>query len=266
MNYKLLFPTYRNRYLFVEKQLNTLLGQGKFGRILNLGTGEGDYDPMIATYADKLIACDINERDIAFARQLNSHLANVEYRVENALSLSFDDNTMDAVVSVDVIEHVGEPWTMLAEVARVLKPGGYALITFPQLFFPWTYDPINRLLSFFTDRRIAQGAYAFGHTYLIDPGEFANKSKASGLRVLDEVPLTGHWAALPEMYWTGLVQRLLKDNAANVESTSRRRIIMRPGLKPPGAVVITDFWCSLDRQLAGRGKYSVGRGFVLKKD
>ncbi len=167
MNYKLLFPTYRNRYLFVRRNLKRLSQDRRFEKALNLGTGEGDYDPMISQYCEELISCDINEQDIDYARQLNAGLKNVIYRVEDALNLSFPDNHFDLITSVDVIEHVGQPERMIEEVQRVLKPNGIALITFPSLDFPLTYDPINRVLSWFSKKRIPQGAYAFGHEYLV---------------------------------------------------------------------------------------------------
>jgi len=52
-------------------------------------------------------------------------------RHEDAEALSFPDGHFDAVVSCDVLEHVNEPERALREVARVLRPGGQALMTFP---------------------------------------------------------------------------------------------------------------------------------------
>ncbi|MCB0542446.1 MAG: class I SAM-dependent methyltransferase, partial [Saprospiraceae bacterium] len=93
MNYKLLFPTYRNRYLFIQKSLERLSAGHQLVRALNLGAGEGDYDSMIAGYCGHLVSCDINEQDINYARELNAGVPNLEYRVEDALNLSFEDNT-----------------------------------------------------------------------------------------------------------------------------------------------------------------------------
>jgi 2-polyprenyl-3-methyl-5-hydroxy-6-metoxy-1,4-benzoquinol methylase len=120
MNYKLLFPTYRNRYLFIKNCLRKYEGNG-FTNALNLGTGEGDYDPMIALSCKKLTSCDINENDIAFASKLNEGLKNTEYRVENALDLTFGQSSFDMLVSVDVMEHVGEPEKMTSEIGRILN-------------------------------------------------------------------------------------------------------------------------------------------------
>ena len=262
MNYKLLFPTYRNRYRFVRENLDRFFTSRRAGRALNLGTGEGDYDPMIAARCEELVSCDINERDIAFARELNAELDNVEYRIENALDLSFPDHHFDLLISVDVMEHVGEPHQMTREIARVLRPGGLAFITFPQTHFPWTYDPVNRLLG---RRAIAQGAYAFGHEYLVDPRKFQDWAEELNVEVLDEKALSGHAVALSEMYWTGLIQSIFKDNARNVREDTERRGKLRPSTKEPALVKLTDAFIDVDHKLFGRSKYSVGRGFVLRK-
>ncbi len=109
MNYKLLFPTYRNRFQFIRRHLNRLDAGPQPGKALNLGAGEGDYDAMIAKHCRELVSCDINEQDVAYAKALNHEVPNVEYRVENALNLTFPDNTFDLLLSMEVIEHVGDP-------------------------------------------------------------------------------------------------------------------------------------------------------------
>ncbi|MBR9921645.1 MAG: methyltransferase domain-containing protein [Bacteroidetes bacterium] len=262
MNYKLLFPTYRNRYLFARRCLKSY---GPLGHGLNLGTGEGDYDPMVAEYCDSLVSCDINPRDVAFAERLNKDLTKVTYQVEDALDLSFADETFDFVLSIDVMEHVGKPERMLEEIKRVLKPGGLAFISFPQYFFPWTYDPINKVLRKFGGRKIMQGAHAFGHEYLIKGIDFRQWAAGNELEVLEEQNLSGHLVALSEMYYTGWIQKIFKDNAGNHTSdeNSKKRSL-RPSLKEPGLVKLTDGFIRLDKNLFGRSKFSVGKGFVVR--
>jgi len=265
MNYKLLFPTYRNRYLFVRRNLERLTQGQRFEKALNLGTGEGDYDPMISTFCEKLISCDINEQDIAYASQLNSGLDNVTYRVEDALNLSFPDNHFDLITSVDVIEHVGKPERMIEEVQRVLKPDGIALITFPSLDFPLTYDPVNRVLSWFSKKRIAQGAYAFGHEYLVSKKEFRQWSARHRLNVLIEQNLSGYIIGLLEMYWTGIVQRIFKANATNLQRQPEKGIALRPSTREPFLTKLTDLIITIDHALFYRAAHSVGKGFIIKK-
>lgn len=265
MNYKLLFPTYRNRYLFVKENLAYFGTNKTFAKTLNLGTGEGDYDPMIAARTKTLISCDINENDIRFARALNADLKNTSYQTEDALQLSFADDSFDLLVSVDVMEHVGQPERMTEEIGRVLRPGGLAFITFPQLFFPWTYDPINRILSKVTDKKISQGAYAFGHEYLINGEDFKHWATKNGLEVLKEKNLSGYFTAASEVYWTGIIQSIFKDNAGNVSGQEEKKMKLRPSTNEPGLVALTDAFIRLDYALFKNSKYSVGKGFVVRK-
>lgn len=46
-----------------------------------------------------------------------------------ARELPFDDATFDVVVSTEMLEHDPTPWLSMAEMGRVLKPGGHLLIT-----------------------------------------------------------------------------------------------------------------------------------------
>ena len=62
MSYKLLFPTYRTRFLFVREALEGL--GGSLPQMLNLGCGEGDIDRVLKRYCDALYACDINAGSI----------------------------------------------------------------------------------------------------------------------------------------------------------------------------------------------------------
>ncbi|MBI5913821.1 MAG: methyltransferase domain-containing protein [Bacteroidetes bacterium] len=262
MNYKLLFPTYRNRYLFIRENLAKFGRSDKFANALNLGTGEGDYDPMIAANCERLTACDINENDIAFARQMNADVPNLRYQIEDALNLSFPENTFDLLTTVDVMEHVGKPQRMTEEIARVLRPGGLAFVTFPQTNFPWTYDPINRLLG---RRAMGQGAYAFGHEYLVDPQQFKEWAEQCGLEVLTEKNLSGYLVALMEMYWTGIIQRLFKENAGNISGREEKKVKLRPSTSEPLLTKLTDAFIALDFALFKKSKYSVGKGFVVRK-
>ncbi|MCB0546100.1 MAG: methyltransferase domain-containing protein [Phaeodactylibacter sp.] len=265
MNYKLLFPTYRNRYLFVQRNLERLSRERRFERALNLGAGEGDYDSMIAGYCGHLVSCDINERDIDYARELNEGVPNLEYRVEDALNLSFPDNSFDLVISVEVIEHVGQPERMVEEIQRVLKPDGLALITFPSLDFPFTYDPVNRLLSYFTNKKISHGAYAFGHEYLISKTDFRSWSQKNQMLVVQERNLSGHLIGLLEMYWTGLIQRIFKANATNISSHKDKKLALRPSTKGPFLTKLTDLVIAIDDAMFRHARRSVGKGFIIQK-
>lgn len=269
MNFKHLFPTFRNRYRFVESRLKTLSAAGyDFAQALNLGTGEGDYDRMIAAYCRELTACDINPDDVAHAARLNNDVLNLRYEVNDALALSYPDAHFDLAISCEVIEHVGDTARMLSELGRVLKPGGIAIMTFPSHEFPFTYDPINRIGQWLgrDEYLISQGAYAFGHEYLIRSDRFRREAQKAGLRIREWTPLSGYLSGLLEMYWTGWVQALFKKNNRNLTEQAEGRFKIRPNDARPHALArITDAIIALDRTLfLGKGN-SVGKGVMLER-
>jgi ubiquinone/menaquinone biosynthesis C-methylase UbiE len=265
LNYKLLFPTYRTRFCFLREVLESLRTQEScLERVLHLGTGEGDYDRTIQSYAGKLVSCDINRRDIEFARQLNSDLPQIEYKLEDAQSLSFQDSSFDLVISIDVLEHVEDSQAMVKEIDRVLKPGGLAIISFPSLDFPFTYDPLNRVLARF-GTHLPVGAYGFGHFKLLNSQDFAQMVQDTHLTIVQENRLTGYLAALTEMYWPGLLQKVWKANSSNQPQAGRGGFQLRPTNQEPPLLFLTDALITLDRLLFGRSRASVGLAYILCK-
>jgi len=275
MNFKFLFPTFRNRYLFVKKRLETYASNstetGTVDKALNLGTGEGDYDRMVAGYCTQLIGCDVNEEDLVHARSLNSSVPNLQYELNNALDLTYPDGAFGLIVSCEVIEHVGQPEKMVQEMARVLRSGGLAILTFPSREFPITYDPINRfwqLLRKPADKEnlISQGAYAFGHDYLIGSADFKKWAEGAGFEILEFNGLSHHLVGILEIYWTGIVQSIFKKNSRNVTEDASGGVKIRPATTgEPWLVFVTDFLLWLDNLLFGWTNRSIGKGVVLRK-
>lgn len=274
MNFKFLFPTFRNRYLFVRERLKkymTVDGGRSTVNGLNLGTGEGDYDRMVAAYCTQLIGCDVNEEDLAHARVLNADVQNLRYEPNNALDLTYPDNHFDLIVSCEVIEHVGQPAQMIREMYRVMKPGGVAIMTFPSREFPFTYDPVNRIWQLMRSESsreyaISQGAYAFGHEYLIGSDDFKKWAGEAGFEIVEFQGLSRQLVGLLEMYWTGIAQSIFKKNARNVTADSGSGLTVRPAsTKEPALVFMTDLILWKDKVLFAWTERSVGKGVVLKK-
>jgi ubiquinone/menaquinone biosynthesis C-methylase UbiE len=272
MNFKHLFPTFRNRYRFVRAQVEALAQKRDFDRALNLGTGEGDYDRMLASHVRELVGCDVNEDDLQHARHLNRGVMNLRYEVNDALNLSYPSGNFDLVVSSEVIEHVGQPERMVQEISRVLAPGGWAVLTFPSREFPLTYDPVNRIWQWLRptgkkpERLIAQGAYAFGHEYLIGSADFKQWAQGAGLEVVEFRPLSGVLVGLLEMYWTGVAQSIFKKNSRNVTADTEGALKVRPtDTSEPTLAKLTDTLLWIDRLWFVIGSSSVGKGVVLRK-
>lgn len=271
MNYKLLFPTYRTRQRWLLRSLERVNALAEVGRMINVGCGEGDLDRELHTACSHLIACDINEGDVAHARALNGKLARAGYIVGNAQQLPFDDASFDVACCLEVIEHVDDPQACLRELARIVKAGGHVILTCPSAQFPLTYDPINWVLS----RRgmhISVGAFGYGHSWLVREKDLVQWAREAALGLVDSACLTKALAGAVEAYWPGLIQRVLKANAANrgairqhsVEEKAGYRGV-RPTLDEPPMLAITDAIIDADDQLLASSRASVGLAFLFQK-
>jgi SAM-dependent methyltransferase len=100
------------------------------GALIDVGAGEGRYLPLwMQSFPNaRIVASEISR--LASERSA-SRYPRVQHVVADAQALPFPDEAFDAVVSVEVIEHVPDGRAMLAECRRVLKPGGWALISTP---------------------------------------------------------------------------------------------------------------------------------------
>jgi ubiquinone/menaquinone biosynthesis C-methylase UbiE len=72
----------------------------------------------------------------AFARQKKVRAV---FMVGRGEQLPVDDDSFEAILSFDVLEHVQDPGRVLAECQRVLKPGGRAFVVFPGFFHPFEH-------------------------------------------------------------------------------------------------------------------------------
>jgi ubiquinone/menaquinone biosynthesis C-methylase UbiE len=99
-------------------------------RLLDLGAGMGGFAVAAALRGAQVVASEFNPAYCEIVR-LRAARYDLRLPVFNAAgeSLPFADASFDTVVAWDVIEHVQSPTAMLAEIARVLRPGGHCLIT-----------------------------------------------------------------------------------------------------------------------------------------
>ena len=99
--------------------------------VLDVGVGPGllAYD-MAMTVGDtgNVGGIDIADAMLAMTGDRCKDLPQCDFRIGNAMSLPFDDGAFDALVSTQVYEYVPDMDKATAEAARVLKPGGRAVI------------------------------------------------------------------------------------------------------------------------------------------
>jgi len=94
----------------------------------DLGCGTGELAASLAPFVARVIGVDASKPMLAAARRRLDDARNVELRAGELEALPIGDGELDAAVLFLVLHHVAEPARALAEVARVLKPGGRVLV------------------------------------------------------------------------------------------------------------------------------------------
>jgi len=143
--------------------------------VLDLGCGYGILSDFLRKEGYNCIGLDIDKGKCKATRKKGVKTICSDLNI----GIPIKSSSVDAVVGVEVIEHLENPWNTLREVKRVLKSGGIVILTFPNFT-----DFISRLkfllkseFSFFI-KRIPKG----GHINILPFWLFDHIIKKTGLR------------------------------------------------------------------------------------
>ena len=106
--------------------LDDLLPLSGDERVLDAGAGTGAFAFAVAPRARSVIAVEIDEEIATRARE--DAPANVEVSVGDAERLAFEDAFFDVAATLRTLHHTPNPERLVAELARVTKPGGAILV------------------------------------------------------------------------------------------------------------------------------------------
>jgi SAM-dependent methyltransferase len=191
-------------------------------RVLDVGTGEGQIARLVAREGAPLVAgVDPTIAQLQLARERGG---GASYARANADALPFSDGAFDAVVVCLVFEHIAAHEPAIAEIARVLEPGGrFAFfLNHPLLQAPnsgWIVDHIldeqywrigPYLVEDVSMEELAPGVVLpFVHRPL---SQYVNAMAAHGLlveRMEEPMPPEGFLARAPEYRDAATIPRLL---------------------------------------------------------
>jgi len=100
------------------------------GKILEVATGTGLLAFEICNNVKSINAIDISPEMIKVAseKQKQRNISNITFEVGDSCNLTFSDSTFDVVIAANVLHLLFNPEKTLAEIRRVLKPGGVAIL------------------------------------------------------------------------------------------------------------------------------------------
>jgi ubiquinone/menaquinone biosynthesis C-methylase UbiE len=99
----------------------------QLGKLAEFGCGTGFYTQLLVSKADSLVATDISPGMLALAKE-RIKAANVTFQMEDCQETSFPDEVFDTTF-ISLVIHFTEPEKTLAEMRRILKPGGTLIIS-----------------------------------------------------------------------------------------------------------------------------------------
>ncbi|CAN3983653.1 methyltransferase domain-containing protein [Kitasatospora purpeofusca] len=118
----------------LKSELDGMLRVSPGDRVLDVGCGTGADVRAIAARvgpAGRVVGLDSSKEQIDRAVPAGPGDAPVEFHHGDATALPFPDDGFDAARAERVIEHVPDPAAAVAEMLRVVRPGGQVLITDP---------------------------------------------------------------------------------------------------------------------------------------
>ncbi len=171
------------------------LGVKKGDRLLDMGCGAGRHAYEAARRGARVVALDADDVEVKTTAGL-MHAMEESGEIErgcgtstvaNALKLPFVDGAFDRVIASEILEHIPPDTIAIAELARVLKPGGTIAITVPR----WGPELVNWALS---DEYHNQPG---GHIRIYRRGVLEGRIRDAGLTVTG----VAHTHGLHSPYW-----------------------------------------------------------------
>jgi len=163
------------------------------GTVLDVATGTGAVALKIAKRAKQVYAVDISSSMVQEAekKMIKAGIGNVEFSVQDAYFLPFDDGMFDTVICKNALHNMVQPKKALSEIKRVLKPGGRLLATIAGIGESRKFMLMMTIFRFFT---------GFPVFYKLNLDETAGIIEESGFAILNKETIKHPEDTFPLIY------------------------------------------------------------------
>lgn len=172
--------------------------------VLDVGCGAGLLTNTLAKEGFQVSGIDLSLPSLEIARKTDT-TKSVNYLLSSVYSLPFENRQFDAVLALDVLEHIEHPQKAILEIARVLKPGG----TF--IFYTFNRNYLSYLFVIKAVEWLVPNTPKNMHIYplFITPKEMQNMCYSYNLTIEEWL---GMRPAFSKAFWRSLLQRkVVKD-------------------------------------------------------
>lgn len=107
-----------------EATARALIGLTQLGHVLDIGSGDGVLAELLAAQARQVDCVDASAAVVEAGQRRLTRFSNVEFHRGDMHSLPFSARHFDQAFLMHVLTYTSQPQQVLAEAARVLKPGG----------------------------------------------------------------------------------------------------------------------------------------------
>jgi SAM-dependent methyltransferase len=166
-------------------------------RVLDVGCGNGRHSFEALRRGAEVVATDLDEAALAEVARMSDAMrlagevaggGSLRTVCADARRLPFDDGEFDVVIAAEVLEHIRDDSTAIAELHRVLRPGGLIAVTVPR----WWPERVCWALS--REYHDVPG----GHVRIYRRRQLGERLRRSGLVL---APPHHHAHALHSPYW-----------------------------------------------------------------
>jgi ubiquinone/menaquinone biosynthesis C-methylase UbiE len=125
---------YQSHGFDIDKERRFVLDNAEplFGDILEVGTGKGYFTLILAGEGYKFTSVDISKEEQEIAR-LNLRYFGLEdvvdFKVENAEHLSFENKSFDVIFSINTVHHLEDPFKVMDEFIRIVSFEGKIVLS-----------------------------------------------------------------------------------------------------------------------------------------
>jgi ubiquinone/menaquinone biosynthesis C-methylase UbiE len=199
-------------------------------RLLDVATGPGHLPARAAERGAVPVGIDVADAMVTRARELYPTL---EFHRGDAEELPFADAEFDAVTANFLLPHLARPERAMAELVRVLAPGGrLALAT-------WDVPSRSRLMGFFLEAFSEVGAAPPSDLpagpdvfRFADDAAFTDLLATAGLRDVEVSPIDFNYeAATFDEYWQALQEGTVRMSSLLHGQSNETRLRIRDALK-----------------------------------